>query len=153
MGKRSRRLPRELRQLHVRSVQDAMEFGAVLWRRGNAPGTVLAVFLADDDGVVEFQPVDVGDEDVDLAELVYMCCVIARHQTRGRARKVVLFTDRTGEAPPGRPDDELEWMRVCSNAEEAGITAIDWFVVFGSKMYSVAQFAPIPARWAAPVSP
>ena len=60
---------------------------------------------------------------------------------------MVLFTDRTGEVPADRPDDELTWMELSAHAEAAGVSLLDWIVVWGRYAFSVAQFAPSPARW------
>ena len=32
-------------------------------------------------------------------------------------------------------------------AATAGVTLLDWFVVFGTTAFSVAEVAPLPAQW------
>jgi hypothetical protein len=60
---------------------------------------------------------------------------------------VFIAVDRTGEIPADRPHDELLWMELVELASLQDVLLLDWFVVFGTKCYSVAEFAPIPAQW------
>jgi hypothetical protein len=60
---------------------------------------------------------------------------------------ILLVSDRTGEVPADRPDDELKWMELVELAADYAITLLDWFIVAGRHSFSVAEFAPIPAQW------
>jgi hypothetical protein len=58
-----------------------------------------------------------------------------------------LLTDRTGETMADRPDDELAWEELVGQATAAGLELLDWWVIFGTQAFSVAEFAPTPAGW------
>ena len=63
------------------------------------------------------------------------------------APSLFVITDRSGEVFADRPDDELVWMELVDLAAAAGFTLLDWFVVFGTMAFSVAEYAPRPAQW------
>jgi hypothetical protein len=99
------------------------------------------VLVDDDRRLVDFFVVEDGAE-----QLIY---VIERIVEADWPEVTALFlvTDRTGEVPADRPDDELVWMELASLASFYGVTLLDWFVVWGTNAFSVAEFAPVPAQW------
>lgn len=64
-----------------------------------------------------------------------------------RIAAIVLASDRTGEAPADRPSDEERWCFIATAARFHSVTMLDWFVVWGDKAFSVAEFATVPAGW------
>jgi len=110
-------------------------------RRLDRPGSLTLVLVDDDRRLVDFFVVEDGAE-----QLVY---VVERIVEADWPEVTALFlvTDRTGEVPADRPDDELVWMELASLASFYGVTLLDWFVVWGTTAFSVAEFAPVPAQW------
>jgi hypothetical protein len=138
MGSRSR--ARLFRGHHYTSADDALRMAAAVSQR-ERPGSATLVFLDRNRELVDILVVeDGGDHLVEVLELVFTI------DDRGAAG-LFIITDRSGEVPADRPDDELVWMELVDLAATAGITLLDWFVVFGTKAFSVAEFAPLPAQW------
>ena len=110
-------------------------------RRLDRPGSLTLVLVDEDRRLVDFFVVEDGAE-----QLVY---VVERIVEADWPEVTALFlvTDRTGEVPADRPDDELVWMELASLASFYGVTLLDWFVVWGTTAFSVAEFAPVPAQW------
>jgi hypothetical protein len=110
-------------------------------RRLDRPDSLTLVLVDDDRRLVDFFVVEDGAE-----QLVY---VVERIVEADWPEVTALFlvTDRTGEVPADRPDDELVWMELASLASFYGVTLLDWFVVWGTTAFSVAEFAPVPAQW------
>ena len=105
------------------------------------PGSATLVFLNRDRGLVDIRVVeDGGDQLVEVLELVFTI-------DDSGASGLFIITDRSGEVYADRPDDELVWMELVDLAATVGITLLDWFVVYGTKAFSVAEFAPLPAQW------
>jgi hypothetical protein len=110
-------------------------------RRLDRPGSLTLVLVDDDRRLVDFLVVEDGAE-----QLVY---VVERILEADWPEVTALFlvTDRTGEVPADRPDDELVWMELASLASFYDVALLDWFVVWGTTAFSVAEFAPVPAQW------
>ena len=105
------------------------------------PGSATLVFLNRNRGLVDIRVIeDGGDQLVEVLELVFTI------DDRG-ASGLFIITDRSGEVSADRPDDELVWMELVDLAGTVGITLLDWFVVYGTRAFSVAEFAPLPAQW------
>ncbi len=134
-------LPAEaFKGVRIRTQMDAMEMVAAIARR-TCCGDVAAVFLNDGGEIVELFLFAEGAEHLD--ELVYITC----SPDEPEVAQLFLVTDRTGEVPADRPDDELLWMELHANAAEGETRLMDWFVTSGRYAFSVAEFAPIPAGW------
>jgi len=89
---------------------------------------------------LEFRHRGWGDQLVEVLEMVFTI-------DDSGASCLFIITDRTGEVYADRPDDELAWMELVDLAATADITLLDWFVVYGTITFSVAEFAPLPAQW------
>ncbi len=63
--------------------------------------------------------------------------------------RLMLVSNRTGEYCADRPDDELVWEEMVGIARANDIVLLDWFVTWGTKAFSLAEFAPTPAAWVA----
>ena len=138
MGSRSR--ARLFRGHHYTSAHDALRMAAAVSQREQS-GSATLVFLNRNRGLVDILVVEDGaDQLVEVLELVFTI------DDRGAAG-LFIITDRSGEVSADRPDDELVWMELVDLAATAGITLLDWFVVFGTKAFSIAEFAPLPAQW------
>ena len=105
------------------------------------PGSVAMVFTDDDRRLLDLFYIEGGADH--LPELVEFCCSPDEAEVTG----LFLVTDRTGEVPADRPDDELTWMELVASAREGGVTLFDWFVVWGTTAFSVAEHAPIGPQW------
>jgi hypothetical protein len=136
----SRSRARLFRRHHFTSADDAVRVAAAVSQQ-KLPGSVTLVLLNRNRGVVDIRVVeDGGDQLVEVLELVFTI-------DDSGASSLFIVTDRSGEVSADRPDDELVWMELVDLAATAGITLLDWFVVFGTMTFSVAQFAPLPAQW------
>jgi hypothetical protein len=136
--------PRDLatiRRHHpFRTAADALAVAKSV-RKADIRGSATFVLVDDDRRIVDLICVDDGGEH--LAELVELLCRVDDDEATG----LFIVTDRTGEVPADRPDDELVWMELVDIAACGGVTLLDWFVVWGRKAFSVAEFAPIPPQW------
>lgn len=124
----------------LRTREDAVQFVAAVAGRttpatatmilGDRSGKVIGVFCVEDG----------ADHLPDLVEFTCspdendVCCLL-------------LVTDRSGETPADRPDDELTWVELHASARDGGVELLDWFVTSGRWMFSIAEFAPIPVAW------
>ena len=136
----SRSRARLFRGHHYRSAHDALRMAAAVSQQ-EQPGSATLVFLNRDRGLVDIRVVeDGGDLLVEVLELVFTI-------DDSGASSLFIITDRSGEVSADRPDDELVWMELVDLAATVGITLLDWFVVFGTTTFSVAEFAPRPAQW------
>ena len=63
--------------------------------------------------------------------------------------RLMLVSNRTGQYCADRPDDELVWEEMVGIARANDIVLLDWWVTWGSKAFSLAEFAPTPAAWVA----
>jgi hypothetical protein len=136
----SRSRARLFRRHHFTSAHDALRLAAAVSQR-ERPGSATLVFLNSNRGLVDIRVIeDGGDQLVEVLELVFTI------DDTG-ASGLFIITDRSGEMSADRPDDELVWMELVDLAATAGITLLDWFVVFGTTTFSVAEFAPLPAQW------
>ena len=134
-------LPAEaFKGVRIRTQGDAMQMVGAIARRTNH-GDVAAIYLNHDGEIVELFVFTDGAEHLD--QLVYITC----SPDEPEVAQLVLVTDRTGEVPADRPDDELLWMELHANAAEGATQLMDWFVTSGRYAFSVAEFAPIPAGW------
>ena len=85
------------------------------------------------------EPVTDGAEH--LADLVEFAWLYAE------ARDIFFAIDRTGEVPADRPDDELMWRELRELATTKELCLLDVFVVWGTRAFSIAEHAPLPAQW------
>lgn len=60
---------------------------------------------------------------------------------------MLVISNRTGEEPADRPGDELEWECARGAAEEHGVRLLDWWIVWGTALFSAAEFAPSGPGW------
>ena len=136
----SRSRARLFRGHHYTSALDALRMAAAVSQR-KLPGSATLVFLNRNRGLVDIRVIeDGGDQLVEVLELVFTI-------DDSGASSLFIITDRSGEVSADRPDDELVWMELVDLAGTVGITLLDWFVVFDTKAFSVAEFAPLPAQW------
>ena len=84
------------------------------------------------------------EPDSPLPEVVALIASIALPGER-----LMLVSNRTGQYCADRPTDELEWEEMVGVARANGIVLLDWFVTYGTKAFSLAEFAPTPAGWVA----
>ncbi len=137
--------PDPIRELHRLVHLDA--FDAVLaWvklvSRRTRRGDAVFTFLDDDRRLVELFVVEDGA--AMLPTLVEFMCSADEPEVSG----LLLVTDRTGEIPADRPDDELRWQELVDLAAAGATTLFDWFVVGGGRWgFSLAEHAPTPAAW------
>ncbi len=61
--------------------------------------------------------------------------------------RLMLVSNRTGQFCADRPDDELLWEEMVGVAQAHDIVLLDWWVTWGTKAFSLAEFAPTPAAW------
>jgi hypothetical protein len=127
----------------LRTREDAVHFVAALARR-TTPATATMIFGDRSGKVVEMFCIEGGADHLpDLVEFTCspdeedVCCLL-------------LVTDRSGETPADRPDDELTWVELHASARDGGVELLDWFVTSGRWMFSIAEFAPIQAAWGNP---
>jgi hypothetical protein len=104
-------------------------------------GSATLVLLDEDRRLVDLYVVEDGD--AELRRLVEAVC----EADIPDVTDMVLISDRTGEEPADRPDDELLWMELVELAEDWDVVLLDWFVLAGRYSFSVAEYAPIPAQW------
>ena len=128
------------RHLVVRSAFDAL---TVVGSAGRVlpPGTNLVVHLDDDGRFLDHWPVT--DSDDHLEFVIAATCELASPEVRG----AFLVSNRSGQVPADRPDDERRWCELGAIAEDAGIDLLDWLVVCGTVAFSVAEHAAIGAGW------
>ncbi len=55
---------------------------------------------------------------------------------------IMLVSNRTGEVPADRPDDELVWEELVGTALAHGVVLVDWWVLCGTQAFSIAEHAP-----------
>jgi hypothetical protein len=104
-------------------------------------GSATVVLLDEDRRLVDLVMVEDGSEEL-VAVVEAVCEALIPDVT-----DMLLVTDRSGETPCDRPDDELVWIELVELTDSWDITLLDWFVVSGRYSFSVAEFAPIPAQW------
>lgn len=124
----------------IRSAHDAL---VVVRSVGKTvpPGTNTIVFLdADGRFVTNWSVVDSDDG---LEEVVAVTCQMAPVE----ATAAFLVSNRTGQEPADRPDDESRWQRLGEIAEDSGVDLLDWLVVWGRAAFSLAEHAPVAAGW------
>jgi hypothetical protein len=138
MGSRSR--AHLFRGHHYTSAHDALRMAAAVSQR-KVPGSATLVLLNRNRELVDIRIVEDGADC--LAEVLELVFTI----DDSGASNLFIITDRSGEVSADRPDDELVWMELVDLAATVGITLLDWFVVFGTRSFSVAEFAPLPAQW------
>jgi hypothetical protein len=136
-----RRDLREIRRaFRFDTADDATDFVAEMARR-SSPGTAVAVALDRQRRLVDFRPIEDGADHLpDVLRFIVLC-------GDRRTEQVLLLTDRTGETLADHPDDELLWEELVGLARSLGVHLLDWWVMFGTKAFSVAEFAPTPAGW------
>ena len=129
-----------LRSRRFACAADALLVAAAVGRL-RRPGSATFVFLDDDRRLVDVLVVEDGGDQ--LAHVLDMALQLQEPEVE----ELFVVTDRTGEVPADRPDDELVWLELLDLAAEHGTTLLDWFVVWDMKAFSVAEFAPRPAQW------
>jgi hypothetical protein len=60
---------------------------------------------------------------------------------------ILVVSDRSGEVPADRPDDELIWEEMRGAAAAHDVVLIDWYVVWNTTAFSIAEFAPSGPGW------
>jgi hypothetical protein len=56
-------------------------------------------------------------------------------------------SNRTGEVPADRPDDELVWEEMVGATSTRRVLLLDWWILWGQKAFSAAEFAPSGPGW------
>lgn len=124
----------------IRSQADALPVVGFLGRR-TPPGTD-SVVLADRRGRIATMFTMAPGTPVTA-----MVGLLAAHlQARER---LLLVSNRTGEEPADRPDDELVWEELQGIARANDVVLLDWFITVDTLAFSLAEFAPSPAQWEA----
>lgn len=122
----------------TRTTEDAMFFVAGFSRLA-IPGSALLVLVDEDRLLLDIVTVvDGAEHPHDLVRFAWLY---------SDARSIFLAVNRTGQAPADRPDDELTWLELRGQATAADLVLLDWFVVWGTKAFSIAEHAPAPAAW------
>jgi hypothetical protein len=128
------------REIRFDSPKEAYAVAASVSRL-RRPGSATVVSLDDDRRVIDLLVVEDGaGHESEMIELMVL-------SEESGLSSLFLVTDRTGEVPADRPDDELTWMELVELAASDGLVLRDWFIVWGTKAFSVAEFAPLPAQW------
>jgi hypothetical protein len=60
---------------------------------------------------------------------------------------LMVVTNRTGEVPADRPDDELLWEEMLGATTSRRVVLLDWWILWGTKAFSAAEFAPSGPGW------
>jgi hypothetical protein len=128
------------RQVRFVSAKEALAVAAGVSRL-HRPGSATVVALDDDRRLMDLCVVEDGaGHESQLVELIGL-------SEKPGVCSLFLVTDRTGEVPADRPDDELLWMELVELAATDGLILRDWYIVSGTFAFSVAEFAPRPAQW------
>jgi hypothetical protein len=122
------------------SADEARSFVALLARRSE-PGMAIAICLDEKRRLLDFRPVAGGGDH--LADVLAFVQVLGHEETQA----VLLLSDRSEEVMADRPDDELVWEELVGQATAAGLVLLDWWVLFGTQAFSIAEHAPTPAAW------
>jgi hypothetical protein len=128
------------RHLVVRSALDAVPVARSAGRVIPS-GANLVVFLDPSGRYVDHRGVVDGDDR--LEDIVEWSCALADPA----ATAAFLISNRVGEEPADRPGDEARWCDLVEIAGEEGIDLLDWLVVWGRVLFSVAEHAAVPAGW------
>jgi hypothetical protein len=123
----------------VRRRQDAVPLVAALSTR-TEPGVDVVLAFTRRGRLVAGIPMEPGSS---LPAVVEAIAGIAKP-----GEQLMLVSNRTGQYCADRPDDELVWEEMVGIAKANGIVLLDWFVTYGTKAFSLAEFAPTPAAWA-----
>lgn len=128
------------RHLVVRSAYDAM---VVVKSAGRSlpPGTNLVVFLAPSGRFVDQWTVENSDDALEFV-VASTCELVA-----GDATAAFIVSVRPGVVPEVAPGEEERWCALAEIAEDAGIDLLDWLVVAGTVVLSVAEHAAVPPGW------
>ncbi len=103
-------------------------------------GVDLVVLLDTEGGWIDAFQMEPGTP---LPEIIEVC---ASRMVPGAA--ILVVSNRTGEVPTDRPDDELVWEEIAGIAASYGVTLLDWFVFSGPWSFSVTEFSPSGDGWA-----
>lgn len=60
---------------------------------------------------------------------------------------LLIVSNRTGEVPADRPDDELVWEEMLGAARSRRVVLLDWWILWGQKLFSAAEFSPSGPGW------
>jgi hypothetical protein len=60
---------------------------------------------------------------------------------------LMIVSNRSGQVPADRPDDELAWEELAGTAAAHGVVLVDWWVIWGTKAFSLAEHAPSGAGY------
>jgi hypothetical protein len=125
--------------VYLRTREDGLQFAAASWRK--QPAGAHLVIGADDDARVRLI---LGVEpDTPLPQLVESLAAVA---LPGEA--LWILSNRRGEVPADRPDDEIVWEEMRGAADAHRIQLLDWMISAGRFAFSAAEHAPSPAGWA-----
>ncbi len=128
------------RQFSFETADDACRFVAEMAVRSE-PGMAVAICLDHRRRLLDFRPVVDGADH--LSDVLAFVDLLGDRRTAS----VLLLSDRTGDLIADRPDDELVWEELVGQADARGLTLIDWWILYGSHAFSIAEHAPTPARW------
>ena len=74
-------------------------------------------------------------------------CVDLVAQVVDRGSLLVVVSNRTHQVPADRPGDELVYEEIRGAALAHDVVLLDWFVIAGTKAFSLAEFAPSGPGW------
>ena len=126
--------------LVVRTRADAMPIIASLGRILDPGDSAVVAF----DEENELTLVVEVDPDESVAECVGLLAGVALP-----GEHILVVSNRSGQVPADRPDDELVWEEMVDVARANDVILWDWWVVWGTKAFSLAEFALTPAAWPA----
>lgn len=128
------------RHLVVRSAYDAM---VVVKSAGRSlpPGTNQVVFLDSSGRFVDQWAVEDSDD-----ALEFVVAATSEIVTSD-ATAAFIVSVRPGAVPEVGPGEEERWCALGEIAEDAGIDLLDWLVIAGTVVLSVAEHAAVPPGW------
>jgi hypothetical protein len=125
-------------EITVHTRDDAIPLVAALSARTDSG---VDVVLAFDEGGVLVAGIPM-EPNCPLPQVVALIAAVA-----APGERLMLVSNRTGQYCADRPDDELVWEEMAGIARANNIVLLDWWVTWGTKAFSLAEFAPTPAAW------
>ena len=126
------------RRFRIRTFDDCLTFVATVARKV-PPGVDVVAGIDRRHRLQVILPMEPGSP---LPEVVDQ---LASHFLPREALLVV--SNRTGETPADRPDDELVFEEMAGAARAYDIVLLDWWITSGTKAFSIAEFAPSGTGW------
>jgi hypothetical protein len=126
------------RSTRIRHLDDALGLVAAVARR-TPPGTDVFAGLDRRRRLELIVPMEPGSWLPEVTDL------LTAHFRPGEA--LLIVSNRRGEVPVDRPEDELVYEEIAGAARSNQVVLLDWWITWGTKAYSVAEFAPSGSGW------